>query len=1266
MANIKIGTFNVKGLREVKKRRKVFQYIHQRQYDIICVQETHSKKEDESLWSNEFGGKIIFSHGSNDSRGTMILTRKKSPIVLGRSKIDKEGRVVFCEIKHEETTLILVNIYAPNQDNPSFFLETFSVLLELEKLWNTSDKIVVGDFNLVMDLEKDKQGGKKMTHTKSAEIVRAFNQIEGLEDVWRLKHPDDNTMTWRVLKPKPIFERLDYIFVSNNLLSLVGNEGISPAFMSDHSIPWIVLTPTETVKGRGFWQLNVRLLSDKEYCTITKDLIKSVIEERGKSISTWEWLKHKVRENTISYSSAKNKSRQNTLLIYEKKLKDYQQMLQEMKNEDTKESEHYMVMSEKEILDQIKRIENSREEIIEYKVRGSMVRARRDWTLHGEKPSRYYLSLEGHNYKRKNRYNIRDPNGILICGIRNVLKEQKNFYQALYDTKHQFSEDKFKEFIKVIRSPKIKPNDVEMLDNDITLKELRTAVFGSKRGKVSGSDGLNIEFFQNFFDDLKHLMLYVCHSASKNGLHTTARQGIISLIEKSERDLTYLTNWRPLSLLNVDGKVYSKILTNRIDVVTSYIIHKDQSGFQKNRSIQDNLMDLMSILDYAEHKNLPLLLLSFDFEKAFDKINWEYLDASLEFFGFGKRFRQMVKNVHIGTTSCTVNCGISSEYININNGLRQGSPLSPALFNIAVEILGLVIRQNDNIIGINVNGRQKKHGQYADDMWAVIEGTQKTYDVLLDIFENFAKISGLKINLDKTQVLRIGSLRDTNIKLKSKKPMQWKESIKILGITISAHRQHMLDKNYDDLVKKLKRTLDPWKSRTMSLAGKITVVNSLLISQTIYKIMILNTPNDNIKRKIKDIITNFIWNGKKAKIAYDTLIKEYQAGGLKLVDFNSKDVAMKISWVKKSFTTTNVWKDIMQELLSIPIPELFKCNLKNKDITQCFRISENWTMMSILREWSKLNYKIPKVRTEVMNQVLWFNSEIKRNKKPYCIDNMMKKGIWTIHDIWDTDKNSFKNFEELEEKFGDMGNFLDYHALIENIPTSWKKMLIRVDVRTEESQNIIDLVERNDKVTRGVYWFAISTKTNTYDHGKMTWEIELKVKWTQEQWESIRLHAFKIALSVKHRLFQYKLLSKKLATNVLRNKWDANISPLCVFCNVKKETTPHLMWECEKISDFWKNLKKWVEYTCKIKMELNALVIVTNKNNGREKLFLDTIIIVAKQYIYATKCLNEKLKINVFLSKLYSLYVTEKEIALQTGIKGTYKRKWSTYEKNIA
>ena len=254
--------------------------------------------------------------------------------------------------------------------------------------------------------------------------------------------------------------------------------------------------------------------------------------------------------------------------------------------------------------------------------------------------------------------------------------------------------------------------------------------------------------------------------------------------------------------MNVDRKIYAKILAVRLDKFLSKLIHTDQIGFIKQRNIHDNLLDLLSGIDYVNHKDMDAILVNVDFRKAFDNVTWDFIDCTLEFFNVGPIYRTMVQHSLRGVKACTINCGITSNYFELEKGLRQGSPNSSGIFDVVIEILTLKIRQTPEIIGIEIGPTHKKLGQYADDLWALLRGTEKNLNNFMAVLKDFAKASGLNMNAQKTQILRLGSLKNSNVEFKTDEKLQWVKETKVLGITVSVDRQGMLEKTIKHSLKR--------------------------------------------------------------------------------------------------------------------------------------------------------------------------------------------------------------------------------------------------------------------------------------------------------------------------------------------------------------------------------------------------------------------------------------------------------------------------------
>jgi len=161
-------------------------------------------------------------------------------------------------------------------------------------------------------------------------------------------------------------------------------------------------------------------------------------------------------------------------------------------------------------------------------------------------------------------------------------------------------------------------------------------------------------------------------------------------------------------LLNCDYKILSECIAERLKRVISTIIHPNQTGFVKGRNMSDAVRTLLDILDDTVSRHLSGMLMTIDFEKAFDSVNWKFLLKALESFNFGESVIKWVELFYNKISSCVMNKNITSPYFNISRGVRQGDPLSPLLFIVSVELLAVNIRKNQNIKGIEFSGKEIK------------------------------------------------------------------------------------------------------------------------------------------------------------------------------------------------------------------------------------------------------------------------------------------------------------------------------------------------------------------------------------------------------------------------------------------------------------------------------------------------------------------------------------------------------------------------------
>ena len=310
-------------------------------------------------------------------------------------------------------------------------------------------------------------------------------------------------------------------------------------------------------------------------------------------------------------------------------------------------------------------------------------------------------------------------------------------------------------------------------------------------GKTPGNDGLPIEFYKTFWPTVGKILVQVFNEAyNAKEMSNSQKQAVITLIEKKDKDRTFLENWRPISLINVDFKIASKVITMRIIKVLPEIIHCNQTDYVQNRFIGEAVRSIIDIMDHTKNTNIAGMLLFIDFEKAFDSLEWNFLFNSLEIFGFGHSLIRWVKTFYSNISSCNINNGICTKYHSINRGVRQGDPLTPFRFIVVVELLAIAIRKSDDIRGVRIGDTESKIIQYADDLTATLSDVESA-EALLTLLKHFETCSGLKVNYTKTKAMWIGSCSNET---SSPLGLKWRKSVKALGIHFSYDTAEMTQK----------------------------------------------------------------------------------------------------------------------------------------------------------------------------------------------------------------------------------------------------------------------------------------------------------------------------------------------------------------------------------------------------------------------------------------------------------------------------------------
>ncbi|XP_022024397.1 uncharacterized protein LOC110924709 [Helianthus annuus] len=1055
------------------------------------------------------------SNGARCSKGTRIIVGW-NPCVFDVMVLSQTDQVMHLQLffKQEKKMMFCTIVYAAN-----YYVsrrELWNHLLLHKVLVRDDPWVMLGDFNSALYLEDKSMGCSSVSAS-----MREFQEcVVGLEmlDVNR----SGLHFTWSQ-KPKKgigLMKKIDRIMGNSQFISKFPNAValFHPARLSDHCSCVLKIQDSTSLKHKPFKFANF-LVHKPEFLNIVS---------RG-----WETSINGVFQFSVVKKLKSLKSPLRHLLFRQgnlhNKVKDLRNKLDGIQRR-IDDDPASVVLREEELS-----IQRDYQEALLDEERFLKQKSKVEWLAAGDMNSAFFHSSLKDRIHHSRISVIQDSTGKIYeddSVHEAFVKHYENFLGGMHSSSLMPSPDLF--------TRSLASDVASHMIRQVTPEEVKKAMFSIGSDKAPGPDGFTAGFFKGAWPIVgSEVTKAVIDFFNTGKLLRELNHTLIALIPKSSSPLS-VTDYRPIACCNVVYKCISKIVADRIKVALDDIVSINQSAFVPGRKISDNIL-LTQELMHNYHRNVgpPKCAFKVDIQKAYDTVDWKFLEHSLIGFGF---HHTMVHWIMLCVSTTTFSICVNGEvhgYFKGRRGLRQGDPVSPYLFTLVMEVLTAILHH-----AVRIDSSFKFHNKcerqqiinlcFADDLFIFSKGEIASARCIMQSLDSFSKMSGLFPSVQKSTVYF--SNVPSYVKNAILNLMPFKEGslpVRYLGVPLISSR--LLYNDCQILIEKLDKRIMHWRNKLLSFAGRLQLIISVLSSLHIYWSSVFLLPN-RVIISLEAKMRNFLWSQDssfqkgRAKVSWKSVCVPKNEGGLGI---------RRIADVNTALMTSHIWS-ILINRRSLWVEWVHAYRLRGKSFWACKAPS------SCCWSWRKLL----QLRSVVRN-FIW--SEI---------GNGVTTSAW--FDTW--------------SELGPLGQFIS-PRLISN-------------AGFDLSSNVSD-VYANNLWRWPDAWRDLFPVLNQLDHlvlnpnksDKFKWRIgdqihdfssfrawdsvrhkEEQVNWSNIVWFSqcIPRHAFLMWLIMKRKLLtQDKILSWDLA----RRK---NMNMLCcLLCYANHDSHEHLFFECEFSSQVW-------------------------------------------------------------------------------------------------
>ncbi|WKA03325.1 hypothetical protein VitviT2T_021440 [Vitis vinifera] len=527
-------------------------------------------------------------------------------------------------------------------------------------------------------------------------------------------------------------------------------------------------------------------------------------------------------------------------------------------------------------------------------------KARVKWVKEGDCNSKFFHKVANGRRNRKFIKVLENERGLVLDNSDSIKEEILRYFEKLYASP---SGESWR--VEGLDWSPISSESASRLESPFTEEEISKAIFQMDRDKAPGPDGFTIAVFQDCWDVIKEDLVRVFDEFHRSGIinQSTNASFIVLLPKKSMAKK--LSDYRPISLITSLYKIIAKVLAGRLRGVLHETIHSTQGAFVQGRQILDAVLIANEIVDEKKRSGEEGVVFKIDFEKAYDHVSWDFLDHVMEKKGFNPRWRKWIRGCLSSVSFAILVNGNAKGWVKASRGLRQGDPLSPFLFTIVADVMSrMLLRAEERNVfeGFRVgrNRTRVSHLQFADDTIFFSSAREEDLLTLKSVLLVFGHISGLKVNLDKSNIYGINLGQDHLHRLAELldcKASGW--PILYLGLPLGGNPKSSCF--WDPVIERISSRLDGWQKAYLSFGGRITLIRSCLTHMPCYFLSLFRIPA-SVAVRIERLQRDFLWSGvgegkRDHLVSWEVVCKSKMKGGLGLGRISLRNSALLGKWL---------------------------------------------------------------------------------------------------------------------------------------------------------------------------------------------------------------------------------------------------------------------------------------------------------------------------------------------------------------------------------